>query len=584
MHFLDDGPKGQVKLATIRRILPFFKNHKPQVYFSVLFVILGTGLTSSLPLLFRHLIDVGIPSRAFDTILLIGLAYLGLLVLRGVLQFIQSIVLGYMGIDIVNDLKLKLFEHILGLSMKFYDKNPPGKLISRIESDSQKLFLLFSQVGLQIMWAILTLIISLVIMISSDPSLALIVLALLPLYMVGTFIVFKYMRAMFRKEREMYAKITGFVGEHIKAIPVLRNLNIIDWSKSKFFHLNKDLAHYNVKIYSINESIWYFLFLAPQMAVAMILYKSVPELLAGTRTIGTVWMFIQYIQMAIMPLIMIAEQFGEVQRAFGAADRIFDILDTKSEVSGGSEEPISFQKNIRFENVNFSYDGEKQVLKDASFEIEKGKTLAIVGPTGSGKTTIISLLTRFYDPQQGKILIDGQDIKNYCRKSLREKMSLVLQEIFLFPGSLLDNLRVLRDDIPEKTAKDAAKIIGLDEHFNTLARGYETELSEDGGNLSFGERQLLSFSRALTFDPEILIMDEATSSVDPYTESKIQMSMERLFKGRTSIIVAHRLTTVEKADKILVLVDGKVIEEGSHKVLIAKKGFYENLYSTQMGI
>jgi ATP-binding cassette subfamily B protein len=242
-------------------------------------------------------------------------------------------------------------------------------------------------------------------------------------------------------------------------------------------------------------------------------------------------MFIQYIQMAIMPLIMIAEQFGELQRAFGAADRIFTILDTKSELGDGDKDSVSFNESISFDDVSFSYDGKKQVLKDISFTIKKGETLAIVGSTGSGKTTIISLLTRFYDPQKGSILVDGEDIRNYNRKSLRAKMSLVLQEIFLFPGTLRDNLRVLRQDIDDKRVEDAAQIIGLDEFTGRFPDGYDTVLSEDGGNLSFGERQLISFTRALVFDPEILIMDEATSSVDPYTESLIQKSMGSCFRA-----------------------------------------------------
>ncbi len=583
MHRFDDDPKGRVRIATIKRVLPFFRGHRKEIILSVFFVLFGTSLTVSLPKLFQYLIDEAIPSGVFNFILMVGLAYFALLVLRGVMEFVQGIVLGYMGIEIVNNLKLKLFDHILGLSMSFYDKNAPGKLISRIESDSQKLFMLFSQAGLQIMWGVLTFILAFFMMAREDIKLTYVVLPLIPVYAFGAWLVFKFLRNRFRKERELYARIVGFLGEHIKAIPVLRNMNNIDWSREKFRKINRERAVYDVRLYAMNESIWFFIFLAPQIAIASILYTSVPHLLDGTRTIGTVWMFIQYIQLAIMPLMMIAEQFSEVQRAFGAADRIFGILDTESEVKEGEDRPITFDKSIRFENVSFSYDGEKQVLRDVSFEIKKGETIAIVGPTGSGKTTIISLLTRFYDPQKGRILIDGQDIRHYCRKSLRERMSLVLQDIFLFPGDLLDNLRVLREDIPVEKVKKAAEIIGLDEHVEKFPNGYNTELSEDGGNLSFGERQLLSFSRALTFDPDILIMDEATSSVDPYTEREIQDSMDRLFRGRTSIVVAHRLTTVEKADKILVLVDGRVIEEGNHRELMDCEGFYCNLYTTQMG-
>jgi ATP-binding cassette subfamily B protein len=283
---------------------------------------------------------------------------------------------------------------------------------------------------------------------------------------------------------------------------------------------------------------------------------------------------------------MISEQIRELQRAFGAADKIFEILDTEPEV----KEPLNpktiggFKEKISFNNVCFHYDVDKPVLKNVSFTIDKGSTVAIVGATGSGKTTIISLLTRFYDPIEGNITVDGVDLKYIRSDELRGMMSLVLQDIFLFPGDILDNLRVLRKDIPEDRVKEASKKMGIYNYLNSFPQGFNTILSEDGGNLSFGERQLLSFSRALTFDPEILIMDEATSSIDPYTEAEIQRSMEKLLKGRTSIIIAHRLSTIEEADNIIVLDRGELVEQGSHDELMALKGHYANLYWTQTGI
>jgi ABC-type multidrug transport system fused ATPase/permease subunit len=423
-------------------------------------------------------------------------------------------------------------------------------------------------------------------MLFTNVKLTLIVLSISPVYLLGAYIVFSKMRPMFRKDRELYARIVGFLSEHIKAIPLLRNLNNLQWSINKFDKANQEKRWYEFKISMLEQSVWFVMMLCPQVVIFLILYYSVGWVKEEAITIGTVWMFIQYIHLAVQPLVMISEQIRELQRAFGAADKIFEILDTEPEV----KEPLNpktiggFKEKISFNNVCFHYDVDKPVLKNVSFTIDKGSTVAIVGATGSGKTTIISLLTRFYDPIEGNITVDGVDLKYIRSDELRGMMSLVLQDIFLFPGDILDNLRVLRKDIPEDRVKEASKKMGIYNYLNSFPQGFNTILSEDGGNLSFGERQLLSFSRALTFDPEILIMDEATSSIDPYTEAEIQRSMEKLLKGRTSIIIAHRLSTIEEADNIIVLDRGELVEQGSHDELMALKGHYANLYWTQTGI
>ena len=491
-----------------------------------------------------------------------------------------------MGIDIVNKIKNVMLKHIMTLSISFFDKLGSGRLISRIESDSQKLFMLFSSIGLSLLNGSLNIIIAVSIMLFTNVKLTMFVLAISPVYLFGTYLIFSKMRPMFRKERELYATIVNFLSEHIKAIPLLRNLNNLDWSINKFNIMNEEKRWYEFKIYILEQSIWFVMMLCPQVVIALILYYSVDWIKQDAITIGTVWMFIQYIHLAIQPLIMISEQIRELQRAFGAADRIFEILDTEPEVKD-TEDPVTdlnFSEKIEFKNVSFQYEPDKPVLKNLNISIEKGSTVAIVGATGSGKTTIISLLSRFYDPDNGSITIDGIDLKDIKQSSLRSKMSLVLQDIFLFPGNIMDNLRVLRKDISEEKVIEATKKMGIYNYLKGFPKGFDMELSEDGANLSFGERQLLSFSRALTFDPEILIMDEATSSIDPYTEAEIQRSMSKLLKGRTSIIIAHRLSTIEHADKIIVLDHGELIEQGTHHELMKMKNLYANLYWTQTGI
>jgi len=575
---------GKINASTLKRILPFFEGQRKIMVFAVLAVLFATGAITSLPLVFREMVDKAIPSKDPDLIIIIGLSYLGLLVFHGTVEYLQNLIVGYMGIDIVNNIKLKMFKHIITLSVKFFDKNGTGSLISRIESDSQKLFMLFSTVGLQMLGAFLTISISMFVMLLTNVKLTLIVLSIVPVYMIGTFIIFKKMRPMFRYDRELYAKISSFLGEHLKAIPLLRNLNNINWSKKKFFKTNETKWRYEFKIFLLEQIIWFFLMLVPQLIIAVILYKSVSWIGMGVITIGTVWMFIQYIQAALHPLIMLSEQLSEVQRAFGSADRIFEILDKERDIVEGDikSKDFSFEKEISFDNVSFHYEKEKPVLKNVSFSIKKGTTVAIVGPTGSGKTTIISLLARFYDPIEGSVQIDGTDIKDLTFSALRDRINLVLQDIYLFPGNITDNLRVLRKDISKDAVQDAAKIMGIYDYISSLPDGFETELKEEGTNISFGERQLLSFSRALTFKPEILMMDEATSSIDPYTEEKIQQSMQKLLKGRTSIIIAHRLSTITHADNILVIDKGEIAEQGKHDELVKiKNGIYADLYRAQ---
>ena len=582
----EENTKSKISRSTFKRILIFFKGHEKAITLAILAVLFTTVLNAALPLVFREMVDNAIPSKDLNLVFKFASFYLVLLILFGIIQYFEMIIVGFMGIDIVNKIKNVMLKHIMTLSISFFDKLGSGRLISRIESDSQKLFMLFSSIGLSLLNGSLNIIIAVSIMLFTNVKLTLFVLAISPVYLLGTYLIFSKMRPMFRKERELYATIVNFLSEHIKAIPLLRNLNNLDWSINKFNIMNEEKRWYEFKIYILEQSIWFVMMLCPQVVIALILYYSVDWIKADLITIGTVWMFIQYIHLAIQPLIMISEQIRELQRAFGAADRIFEILDTEPEVKD-SEDPVTdlkFEDKIEFKNVSFQYEPYKPVLKNLSISIEKGSTVAIVGATGSGKTTIISLLSRFYDPDEGSITIDGIDLKNIKQSTLRSKMSLVLQDIFLFPGNIMDNLRVLRKDISEEKVIEATKKMGIYNYLKSFPKGFDMELSEDGANLSFGERQLLSFSRALTFDPEILIMDEATSSIDPYTEAEIQRSMSKLLKGRTSIIIAHRLSTIEHADKIIVLDHGELIEQGTHHELMKMKNLYANLYWTQTGI
>lgn len=575
--------EAQLRLSTFRRMLPFFAGYKTSLATAVVMVLVRTTILACLPLVFRELVDNAIPQGSYGPVLYVAGGYLLLLVTQGILEYAQSILVGFMGIGIVNDIKQKLLAHLFTLSIRFFDHNKVGRLISRVESDSQRLFMAFSSVSLQLFGALLMLFISFLVMLVTSVQLTLYVLAVSPLFLGGLYITFYKMRPLFRRDRELYANITGFLTEHIPAVPLLRTLNNTGWSKNLFAEINKEKTRYTFRVASLETALWTAMFCAPVLAITGILYKSMEWIPLGEISIGTVWMFIQYILMAVAPLIMISEQISELQKAMGAAERIFELFDTEPEVKDPAV-PIAdkpFCEAIRFENVHFHYSPDKPVLQDVSFSIPKGKTVAIVGATGAGKSTVISLLARMYDPTSGCIKLDGTDIRSFAQDDLRRKIGFVMQDIFLFPGTVTDNLRVLRSDIPEEQVRQAARSLGVEDCITNLPNGYDTILSEQGGNLSFGERQLLSFARALTFDPEILIIDEATSAVDPYTEATIQRCLNRLFHNRTAVVIAHRLSTIVHADIILVFDRGRLMEQGSHEELLHKNGLYAMLYRLQ---
>lgn len=580
---LEIEPGARLSTSTFRRMLPFFSGHKRTVGAAVVMVLIRTALLACLPLVFRELVDSSIPSQQYNSIALIAGLYLAMLIAQGALEYYQSLIVGFMGIRIVNNIKRKLLAHIFTLSIRFFDQNKVGKLISRVESDSQRLFMAFSSVGLQLLSALLTLSISLLVMLSTSLELTLYALASAPLFLGGLYAIFVWMRPMFRQDRELYANITGFLTEHIPALTMLRNLNNTAWSSQKMQQLNREKRLFARRVESIEVALWFLMLLAPVLAIAGILYRSVSWVAAGEVSIGTVWMFIQYIQISTFPLILISEQISELQKAMGAAERIFDLFDTASELSDPVQ-PVAdkpFAEALRFEHVSFHYEADKPVLRDVSFSIQRGTRVAVVGPTGAGKSTVISLLTRMYDPTAGRITLDGVDLRHIRQHDVRKKMSLVMQDIFLFPGTVLDNLRALRSDIPAERVHAAVRALGIEHIIESLPDGYNTVIAEQGANLSFGQRQLLSFARALTFDPDILIIDEATSAVDPYTEKHIQRCLDTLLEGRTAVIIAHRLSTIVHADNILVFERGQLIEQGSHTELLQAQGMYAGLYHLQ---
>jgi ABC-type multidrug transport system fused ATPase/permease subunit len=534
----------------------------------------------SLPLVLRYYIDNSL-SQKHKAWYIPALAFMLMLLAAAMLEYIQGILAGRAGLRVITALKAKIFTHITGLSMRYFSQHETGSLISRVESDVQRLYMLFSQVGMQLLWAVLNVCISLAVMAWTSPGIAAWIALALIIMISCAFLIFQKMRPLFRKDREWNARISGYLSEHLPAVQLLQSLDKTEWSLLRFRKLNKERVRFASGIEIKESMVWYIMLLSPVFAHVCILYGSAGPVLQGTVTVGTVWMFIQYVQSAVGPLILLSEQISEVQKAFGAAERIILTLQEQSEITI-PEQPIpvsEFQHEITFENVSFEYSPGRPVLDNISFTIKKGSSTALVGATGAGKSTITALLARWYDPTAGRILLDGIDIRSFHPREYRSLLGIVLQDTRLFPGTIAENIRGMRRDISDQAVQEAVQSVGIEFLINRLAQGYQTSVGEYG--LSYGERQLLAFARAMVLKPAIILMDEATSSVDPATEMQLQQSMESLLENRTSVIIAHRLATIIHANQILVLDKGSIAESGNHQELLDKKGLYASYFQKQ---
>jgi len=401
---------------------------------------------------------------------------------------------------------------------------------------------------------------------------------------VATYFFLRYIRRSFRTIRKLYARISSFLAEYVTGIPVLQIFGYTETARMNLAKRNKDKYSKEVRVFFREYAFWGFFSSIEIAAVMIIIYVGARHLFGVAMTVGTLVLFIEYTRRLFWPLIMFSEQLDFIQQAFASADRVFSILDTPSQTADreDAEAKIPTEWNeISFDNVTFEYEKGARALSDVSFRVGRGEKVALVGLSGGGKTTITNLLLRFYEPTKGAIALDGKDIRAYKQREWRKRIGLVLQDIHLFPGTLGDNLRVMREDIGPEAIDRAMEVAQAGSMVGKLPDGYETELSEGGANLSMGERQLLCFARAIVDDPDILILDEATSSVDPLTERRLQDSLDHLLEGRTSLIIAHRLATVASVDRILVLHEGRLVEEGTHEELYARGGVYRDLFDLQ---
>ncbi len=578
----DDDPRTNTR-STLRRLLPYVRPHAGVFGLAAITVSVITICELAGPWLLGRIIDIGISGGEHQEILILAGAYLLTFIVAAGTGYLQILMLTRMGLSIITAIKESVFAHLLSLSTVFHDQSPVGMLISRTESDAEQVKELFSRVAVNLAASIVKFGAILTVMLVWDYKLGLVLLLLVPVMAVATFWFLKTIKKIYRESRRKYAELTGMVTEYVQGVPVVQQFNQRDRAVRLLDEKNQAKFRVDMRAWYLDYSFWGCFVFAEAVAAVLVLRFGTGEVMGGTLQVGVVVTFLEYTRRVFEPIVVLGEQLNQVQRASASADRVFDLLDTTPDVADrpGAIESLHLQQSIEFRNVAFSYDGGRNVLEGISFTVAHGEKIALVGPSGGGKTTLVGLICRFLDPTSGAVLIDGVDLRSYTQKAWRARLGLVLQDIYMFPGTVLDNLRVLDGTIPEQQVRAAAAAVTANGFIEKLPGGYGANLAERGENLSLGERQLLSFARALTMDPELLVLDEATSSVDPGTELRIQESLDRLLTGRTAVIVAHRLSTIRSVDRILVVKDGRIVEEGPHDELYASGGMYRELYDLQ---
>ncbi|MGH7494097.1 MAG: ABC transporter ATP-binding protein [bacterium] len=582
--------------ALMRRLLKYVRPIYGYMIFGVVLLLANSGFSVVGPILTKIGIDKYIANKDTEGLALISLLYLGVLVAGFVVNYGRIFLMEWIGQRVMYDLRVEIFSHLQRLPLAFFDRNPVGRLMTRVTNDVQALNELFTS-GLVAVFGDFFMLAGIVIaMLNLNWKLTLVTLSTVPFLFVATLIFKNKVRQAERLIRERIARINAFLQENITGMSVVQLFNREGENFKRFDQKNRD------HLEAYRKTIFYYAVFYPvvefigALAVALIIWYGGGQVVAGLLSFGALVAFIMYVEMFFHPISDLAEKYGILQTAMASAERIFKLLDEKDELAEGeagrlglvSDKPVTNARwaagEIEFSGVEFGYRPEEKVIKNVSFKIRAGETVAIVGATGSGKTTIISLLLRFYLPQNGRIMIDGQDIHALPLYDVRSQIGLVLQDVFLFADSIEENIRLGNHEISSEQVQLAAKEVNALRFIEKLPKGFQEPVIERGNNLSVGQKQLVAFARALAYDPPILILDEATSSVDTETELLIQEALARLMKNRTSLIIAHRLSTIQHADRIIVMHKGSLREMGTHEELLAQRGIYYRLYQLQFAL
>jgi len=575
--------KGSVDSYIVSRLFAYIKPFKTLVAASVAITIAGSFLGPLRPYLTKIAIDDHIARGDLRGLAFISILLAGAILLDGIKQYITTWLTQIIGQKAVFNLRMDIFTHLQKLPARFYDRNPIGRLITRTTSDVESLNEMLSSGIITILGDILQLFFIVVLMVWIDWQLTLIVLAVLPLMLYATILFKNRVRVAFQDVRTHLARLNTFFQEHITGMSIVQLFNRQEQEYENYAAINRNHRDANIR------TVFYFSIYYPLIevlsaaAAGLVIWYSGVRLLKADLTIGVVISFVQYIWLFFRPLQHLSDRFNVIQTAIAGSDRIFRLLDEKEGIENPAEvQPVStFREKISFSNVWFAYDGDNWILKNISFDIRHGEKVAIVGATGSGKTSIINILSKLYPFSKGSITIDDIPIRKIEASSLRKLVGVVMQDVFLFSGTIRENLAFGNPDVSDEALREAARVVGADRFIEQLPGGYQYRVLENCTGLSSGQKQLIAFVRALLYNPEILVLDEATSSVDTETETLIDAATAKLMSERTSIIIAHRLSTVQKADRIIVLHKGVIRETGNHQELLAKRGLYYKLYLLQ---
>ncbi len=571
-------------VGLFKRLLVYTNPYKLTLYFVAIAAILLSVFAVARPVLLKITVDDYIVKKDEHGLLIYILFMLGVLVLEVIFQFLFVFYANWLGQSIIKDIRQKLFHHMLQFKMAYYDKSSVGRLVTRAVSDIETIASIFSQGLFVIIADLLKMLVVMGVMLWMSWKLSLIVFAILPLIIYATRVFQKAMKAAFEDVRTQISNLNSFVQERVTGMKIVQLFSREETEYKNFKGINEKHKQGWLKTVWYNSIFFPIPELANAIAVGLVVwYGGLMAATNGEITVGEITAFIMMIGMLFRPLRQIADKFNTLQMGMVAAGRVFAILDTESTIDdAGKLTSIDIKGDIAFKEVHFSYIEDEEVLHGISFDVKQGETVAIVGATGAGKSTIINLLNRFYEIDSGTIYIDDIDIKDIKLAALRAKIAVVLQDVFLFADTILHNITLQDPSITRETVEKAAKQIGVHEFIMSLPNNYDYNVKERGGMLSSGQRQLISFLRAYVTNPRILILDEATSSVDSYSEQLIQNATDTITKGRTSIVIAHRLATIKKADTIIVMDAGNIVEQGSHyELLQIENGYYKNLYEVQ---
>ncbi len=570
----------------LKKVLKWVKPYRKRLLLSVGITILLAVISPLRPLLIQYAIDHRIIEPDGGSLLSICLIIIVVLIAEALGQFTANYLSNLLGQSVIRDLRNKVYTHIISLEARYFDRNPIGMLVTRVVSDLETIGSIFTEGVVIVFGDLLQLSVVLAVMFYTDWKLSLIAISTIPLLLIATNIFKNGIKSAFQDVRNQVARLNTFVQEHISGMGIVQVFNREEQEMKIFKEINKEHAAAHIR------SVWHYSIFLPvveilsAVSIGLLIWLGAYGVINEEFTIGNLIAFTLYVNMLFRPIRTLADRFNTLQMGMVSSERVFKLLEEHEflEKETGSFAPNELKGAIEFKGVWMAYNPEEWIIRNLNFSVKPGTTLAIVGSTGSGKTTLINLLNRFYDYQKGDILIDGVELKQYKTAFLRKQIAVVLQDVFLFSDSIANNISLNNQDISEEQIMEAAREIGADEFIRKLPGGYHFNVMERGAMLSSGQRQLIAFIRAYLYNPSILVLDEATSSVDTETEDLIRIATERVTKNRTSIIIAHRLATVQKADKILVMDKGQMVELGSHQELLALNGKYRKLYELQFAV